>query len=356
MVVGNMKIEKHFFGDLEGRKIEKYTIENNQGFKVSCLNYGCIITEIMAPDRLGELENVVLGFDNIKDYIEKSPYFGAVVGRFAGRIKNAEFELDGKQYKLAKNDHIHNHLHGGVRGFSHVIWNVTTHDGEKEATIEFNYFSPDGEEGYPGNLNMTVSYTINNKNELLIAYTANTDKKTLLNVTNHSYFNLSGNLKSDILGHALQIDSNKFVELKEDLLPTGSLLDVGNTPFDFRSGRKIKDAFQSEHPQTKIAGGGYDHPFLLNKQKDKEIIVWDEQSGRSLLIETDEVGVVLYTSNQLVTDLILQEGVQSKPYLGLCLETQGLPDSIHHKKFPSKILAENQVYSSKTKYTFGIWN
>lgn len=348
-----MKITKQFFGELAGKQIEKYTIENNLGFQVSCLNYGCIITEIYAPDKNGKLENVVLGFDNIEDYVEKSPNFGAVIGRVAGRIENASFELDGVHYKLAKNNN-QNHLHGGLVGFGEVIWDVKLLEGEAEAGIEFKYFSPDGEEGYPGNINITVTYTVNNENELLITYTAKSDKKTLLDVTNHSYFNLSGNLKRDILNHVLILNSDKFAELKEGLIPTGNLLDVENTPFDFRSGRKIKDGIGSIYPQNKIANGGYDHPFLLNKQKDKEIIVWDEKSGRSLTIETDELGVVLYTSNQMGTDLVLQEGCYSKKFLGLCLETQGLPGSIHHKHFPSKILESNQTYFSKTKYTFEI--
>jgi aldose 1-epimerase len=347
-----MKIKKQLFGKINEKNVIKYSIENKHGFKVSCLNYGCIVTEIIAPDRGGKLENVVLGFDNLENYVGKSPYFGAIVGRFAGRIKNAEFEIDGKHYTVAKNDNVHNHLHGGKVGLSHVIWDTKI----LESGLEFTYFSPDGEEGYPGNLRITVTYTISNENELHIAYFATTDQKTLLNMTNHSYFNLSGNLKMDILDHTLVLDSDKFVELKEDLLPTGTFLNVEGTPFDFRNGRKIKDGKQSEHQQNKIAGDGYDHPFILNKQKENEIMLSDEKSGRVLTIETDEPAVILYTSNQMGTDLILQGGIQSKQYLGLCLETQGLPDSVHHHHFPTKILAKNQNYISKTKYKFGICN
>jgi aldose 1-epimerase len=348
-----MKINKQYFGELAGKKIEKYTLENNQGFQVSCLNYGCIITEIYAPDQEGTLENVVLGFDNIEDYVEKSPNFGSVIGRVAGRIANAEFELDGKNYKLAKNNN-DNHLHGGLVGLGKVIWDVNVLEGESEAGLKFEYFSPDGEEGYPGNLSISVTYTINDKNELIITYNGKSDQKTLLDMTNHSYFNLSGNLKRDILGHMLMLNSDKFAELKDDLIPTGNLLEVENTPFDFRDGRKIKDGVHSDYPQNIAAGKGYDHPFLLNKQKNQEIIVWDEESGRSLTIETDELGVVLYTSTQMGEDLVLQEGCHSKRYLGLCLETQGLPDSIHQKHFPSKILDVEQNYVSKTKYIFGV--
>ncbi|MFC3884503.1 aldose epimerase family protein [Bacillus songklensis] len=348
-----MEITKETFGQLNDQTIYAYTMKNKNNIEVVCLNYGCVITKLMTPDADGNLENIVLGFDCIEDYIDFSPYFGAVIGRVAGRIANAEFELDGKTYKLAQNDQ-RNHLHGGIRGFSHVVWDTKVIENENDArSIEFTYASPDGEEGYPGNVTVKVIYTLNDQNELLISYEGTTEQKTLLNLTNHTYFNLGGNLKRDILDHTLNMKSDRFVELREDLIPTGNFLDVENTVFDFRKGRKIKDGVNSDHIQNSIAGGGYDHPFLLNTNNDQEVILYDEESGRCITIETDQPDVVLYTGSQLEDDYSMR-GVQSRKYLGLCLETQGLPDAIHHPRFPSGILDKGEVYRSITKYTFGV--
>ncbi|EEL48812.1 Aldose 1-epimerase [Bacillus cereus Rock3-44] len=306
----------------------------------------------MAPDRKGNYENIVLGFEEFENYESHSPYFGAIVGRVAGRIKGAQFELDGNTYTLVRNDQ-DNHLHGGLRGFSSIVWDAKIIESEKETGIEFTYISPTGEEGYPGTVHVKVMYTLNNENEFLIRYEAQSDKTTILNVTNHTYFNLSGNVKRDVLQHTLKMNSDQFLELNEQLLPTGEILDVTGTPFDFRTGRKIKDGVYSHYYQNELVGKGYDHPFLLNSNYDQEIILWDEESGRKLVVETDEVGVVLYTGNQLSDDFKIS-GVQSRKYVGLCLETQGLPDAIHHPNFPSYILNKNQLFSSSTKYTFQV--
>ncbi|PLR76871.1 galactose-1-epimerase [Bacillus sp. V3-13] len=347
-----MKIFKENFGEHDGQPVTAFTIVNEQGMEVTSIDYGCIISKIIAPDRNGVLENVVLGFDSLQDYLEHSPYFGAVIGRFAGRIKNAEFNLNNQTCRLAKNNN-GNHLHGGLKGFDKVFWNAETRESGDSASIEFSYFSKDGEEGYPGNLQMKVTYTLNNDNAFTISYEGVSDQRTVLNVTNHSYFNLSGNIKRDILDHVLTLKSSQFIELAEDLIPTGQVLPVDNTPFDFQSGRKINDGVSSEHPQNILAGKGYDHPFLLAENNNKEIILRDPESGRVLTIETDEPAVVLYTGTQLGDDFSIR-GVKSRKYLGLCLETQGLPDSVHQPHFPSSVLEKGEKYKSVTKYTFSL--
>ena len=347
-----MLITKRLFGDVNGKDVYEYTLKNKNGIEISCLNYGCTITKIITPDRNGIYENIVLGFENIVAYQTNPTYFGVVVGRVAGRIQDAQFELEGKTYKVASNDGP-NHLHGGLQGFHKVVWDVEITEKEEQASIGFSYTSVDGEEGYPGTLIAKVTYTLNEANEFRIDYHGQSDKTTLFNPTNHTYFNLSGDLKKDISQHCLTIDSSSFLELTQQLLPTGRFVDVQDTVFDFRTGRKISEGIHSAHPQNIIAGHGYDHPFVLSSNQNKEIVLYDEQSGRSLIVETDAVSVVLYTGNQISHGLDMN-GIESRPYLGLCLETQGLPDAIHHLHFPSTILREGQVFSTVTQYTFSV--
>lgn len=346
-----MVISKRIFGEDKGNKVYEYTLKNANGVEISCLNYGCTITKMIVPDSKGNYENIVLGFQDFATYQENPIYAGAVVGRVAGRIKSAQFQLEGKTYTLANNNG-RNHLHGG-QGIQKAVWDVETIEEENKVAITFSHTSLDGEDGYPGNLTMKVTYTLTNNNELIIYYQGQTDKATLFNPTNHSYFNLSGNLKQDIAEHCLQINSSRFLELTADLLPTGSLLDVDHTVFDFRKGRKIKEGLQSDSLQNTIVGHGYDHPFVLDSKHNGEIVLTHEESGRRLIIETDTIGVVLYTGN-FIPDHLDMNGVKSRRYLGLCLETQGLPDSIHHANFPSCILNKDEVFSSVTKYTFGV--
>ncbi|WP_338470787.1 aldose epimerase family protein [Niallia sp. XMNu-256] len=345
-----MNIYQEKFGEWDGREVTAYTLVNNQGMKVTSLNYGGIITKMMVPDQQGNIENVVLGFDKLEDYQTHSPYFGAIIGRVAGRIGEAQFQLNDEVYQLEKNDR-GNHLHGGVKGLDKVIWNVETVETDENVSLVFSYLSKDGESGYPGNVQMKITYTLNNDNEFILAYEGVSDKTTLLNVTNHTYFNLSGNVKRDIQDHLLQLKSKEFLQLTEELLPTGTILPVEGTPFDFSTGRAIRDGVESEHPQNILAGHGYDHPFLLQDEPDP-IVLKDEESGRSLTIETDQPCVVLYTGNQLEGDFTVHDGVPIRKHLGLCLETQGLPDSIHHPHFPSCILEKGQVYTAYTKWKF----
>ena len=345
-----MKIVQEQFAKFDGKIVTAYTMINSRGMEVTTIDYGCIITKILVPDRDGTFENVVLGFDTLEEYQKYSPYFGAIVGRHAGRIANAEFELDGINYHLAKNNN-GNHLHGGLVGFDKVIWDTEVIEEQESMSLVFHYLSKDGEEGYPGNLKMKVTYTLNNQNELQLSYEGISDKKTVVNVTNHSYLNLSGNLKRDTLNHTLTLKSDQFLELDEELIPTGKILAVENSAFDFRSGRRIFDGTVSNDPQNVLAGKGYDHPFLLNVNNNKEIHLFDEESGRGLIIETDQPAVVLYAGTQLEENFSIR-GVKSKKYLGLCLETQGLPDSLNHRQFPSAILEKDEVYQSITTYKF----
>jgi aldose 1-epimerase len=343
-----MTVLQESFGQIGSQPVYSFTLKNDRGLTVTAINYGCIITEINVPDQEGNYENIVLGHDTIEEYLTDPYFLGAVVGRVAGRIKGASFELDGKTYTLAKNDH-RNHLHGGVKGFDKVVWNSKILDDG----VQFSYLSRDGEEGYPGNVNIEVIYRLNNDNELWIQYSAQADQKTLFTVANHSYFNLSGNLKRDVLNHTLLLKSSRFLELDEEFLPTGSLLDVKDTPFDFTAGRTVKTGAQSDHPQNVLVGKGYDHPFLLDEKRDNEIVLKDPDSGRMLTVETDEPAVVVYSGNSLQAEGDFR-GVPSRKYLGICLETQAYPDAIHHPHFPTMVLEKGEKHSSITRYKFGL--
>ncbi|CAH2715829.1 Aldose 1-epimerase [Neobacillus rhizosphaerae] len=345
-----MKIQDRIFGMYAGESITEYTLVNDSGMTVSCLNYGCVITKIIVPDRAGTFENVVLGFEGFDEYLQWSPYFGAVVGRVAGRIKGASFELDGKEYRLAANE-APTHLHGGEKGFSSVIWRTEKLEEDNAVGVKFFYHSLDGEEGYPGHLDTIVTYLLTNENELSMIFEGKTDQKTLVNLTNHSYFNLSGNLKRDCSEHKLQLDSDRFLELGPDFIPTGKMSDPTNTPFDFQRARRLKDGINSSHSQNELVGHGYDHPLIFTKKGENTIVLSDEESGRMLEVTTNQPCVVLYTSNQLEGPFSIS-GVPARNYLGVCLETQGLPDAIHHSAFPTVILNPEEVYYSTTKYRF----
>ncbi|AEH48195.1 aldose epimerase family protein [Parageobacillus thermoglucosidasius] len=347
-----MEISIKTWSQLNGKDVLLFTLTNDHGVELLVTNYGCIVTKLLVPDRKGNMENVVLGFGQFEPYLENSPYFGAVIGRVAGRIQGASFELGGVTYSLAKNEN-NNHLHGGPNGFHRVLWQAMPVRRDDAVGVVFSYTSPDGEEGYPGTVHVQVTYWLNNDNEWTVTYRARSNKTTLLNLTNHTYFNLSGNGKRDILDHTLTIRSSRVLELNEELIPTGHVLDVANTPFDLRQGKKIREAVESEHPQIELVGGGYDHPFWLDRHHDKEIVLSDPESGRVLTVETDEVGVVVYTSNQLPDGLDLG-GTPSRKYLGICLETQGLPDAIHHPQFPSIVLPAGKEWVSTTVYRFGV--
>ena len=347
-----MKITKQTFGEINEQTITLYTLRNNNGVEVSCMDYGCIITKILAPDIDGRSENIVLGYDELESYLTDTNYFGAVIGRVGGRIANGWFELGGKSYDLPKNDG-ENHLHGGPNGFNTAIWEAKPFDSGEEIGVRFIYKSSDGESGYPGNLDVAVTYRLTNENKFTISYGAVSDQDTLLNLTNHTYFNLSGNLKETILNHELVLQSNQYLELNKELIPTGNKVDVTDTSFDFRNGRKIVDGVKSNDNQNELVGNGYDHPFLLDDTKNEQMILSDQNSGRMVSVKTTEPCVVLYTGNSISDDLEVK-GVPTGKYLGICLETQSPPDAIHHPEFPSIILEKGNKYHSSTTYTFGV--
>lgn len=351
MIIEHQTVEQQLFGEIGGEPVTLYTIKNMNGFQVSCIDYGCIITEILAPDRTGNFENVVLGFDTLDEYKRDVHFLGAVAGRFAGRIKNGRAEIEGESHQLGRNSEGH-HLHGGASGWHSVKWKSSTFVSTEGAGVQFTYTSPDGEEGYPGNLEMTVRYFVKNaEDELIISYSGIADQTTLLNPTNHSYFNLSGDLKRDVLDHQLRMPSPSYLELGDDLLPTGEIVPVDGTVFDLRSGKEIRSAVESEHPQTILAGSGFDHPFLLVGEG--EITAEDPESGRKLTVSTTEPAVVLYTGNGLGGSYTIR-GTAAKDNLGFCLETQKLPDSPNHPNFGSAILKAEENYTSETTFAFGV--
>lgn len=346
-----------------------YTLVNEHGMSVEILNYGGIITKLNVPDRDGCLENVVLGYKNILDYESDANFLGAIIGRVAGRIKGASFQLDGKTYSLEKNDG-NNHLHGGSSAFHRVIWDAEERKTEDAAGIKLSYHSRDGENGYPGNLHVAVTYTLTENNELILDYEAHSDKKTIVALTNHSYFNLTGNLKETIHNHEVTINSQQFVELDEELIPTGRIINTADTPFDFTSGRKLAEGITAGNRQNKIAGEGYDHYFIFGKShcddpkfaerniygngvEFADVVVKDEKSGRVMFVRTDQPGMVMYTSSNLAEGLELAEG-RSRKYLGVCFETQGSPGSLEHDELPSILLPAGETYRKQTAFSFSV--
>ena len=339
----------------QGKPVEMATLKNSHGIEVQAINYGAIITSLKVPDRTGAVADVVLGFDRPDGYFADPPppYFGAIVGRYGNRIAKAQFAVGGRTYKLAANNGP-NHLHGGVRGFDKVLWDMATRDTPQGSSVIFTRTSPDGEEGYPGNLHVTVTYTLTEKNEVVIDYRATTDKATPVNLTQHSYFNLAGEGSGDILGHQLTVNADRYTPVDDTLIPTGELAPVEGTPFDFRKATAIGARIENAHPQLK-AGKGYDHNYVLNRKGTGAQLaarLSDPKSGRTLEVSTTEPGMQFYTGNFLDGKIT---GKQKHVYghrTGLCLETQHYPDSPNQKNFPSTIVEPGKVYSSKTIWTF----
>ncbi|MFP6899899.1 MAG: aldose epimerase family protein [Opitutales bacterium] len=354
-----MSIEKMFFGATSDGNASLFTLSNTNGMKVMITDYGGTITEIWAKDRNGTSRNVVLGFKTLQEYREKSPYFGCIAGRYANRIADGNFTLEGNQYSLATNNG-KNHLHGGVRGFDKHIWEGTSSIGKDSVSATFTRTSPDGEEGYPGALTVKVIYTLNNSDELRIDYEATTDKATVLNLTNHSYFNLAGEGSPTILDHELVIHADQFVATDETNIPT-ALADVNGTPMDFRESHSIGERIEQEDEQLEF-GKGYDHTWVIRQDtKNAEglahaITLRDPGSGRVLEIHTDQPGIQFYTGNYLPGKI--EEGKSGKPYphrSGLCLETQVFPDSPNHQGeegWKSCVLRPGETYRHVTVHKF----
>lgn len=330
----------------------EYTLTNDLGMSVSVLDFGGIITKIMVPDRDGNIENVVLSYRHYKEYESNPNYFGALIGRVAGRIQGASFKLNDKTYTLAANNG-DNHLHGGPSGFHQIVWEASTFQSDKEVGLTLTHKSADMDAGYPGNVEIKVTYTLNNHNQLILDYAAKSDQTTPLTLTNHAYFNLSGNLKTTIQDHQVTIDSSKFVELDSNLIPTGKLLDVDGTTFDFRGGRVLGEGFNNDFVQNKIADSGYDHYFIFDNTQENQALLLDPYSGRVMLVKTNEPGMVMYSSNGLEEGLQLAEG-SSRKYLGVCFETQSSPASLHHEGFPTVILKAGEDYRKQTVFAFQV--
>ncbi len=346
------------FGTLaDGQEVLKYTLKNKNNLKLSVINYGGLITNLLVPDREGNYSDIVLGYNKLEDYLEGSPYFGALIGRFGNRIADGQFVLDGKEYELALNNEpggLSCHLHGGDQGFDKVIWDVEPIFRDGMAGLKLHYLSNDGEEGYPGNLKVDVYYFLTNQDTLRIEYYAETDKATPINLTQHSYFNLKGEGEGDILDHQLSINAEGYTPVNEGLIPTGEIETVNNTPFDFRIAKNICQDINKGDQQLDY-GGGYDHNYVLNSQEGElcqAALVFEPQSGRELEVWTTEPGVQFYSGNNLDGSNI---GKSEKPYIkngGFCLETQHYPDSPNQDNFPSTILRLGEKYETVTELRF----
>jgi aldose 1-epimerase len=340
---------------VDGKPIEIVTLTNAAGVEITAITYGAIITSWKVPDRTGQMADIALGFDDPARYLKgDSPYFGAIVGRYGNRIGKAQFVLDGRTYKLAANDGA-NHLHGGKRGFDKVLWNAETLKSSDGATVAFTRTSPDGEEGYPGALKVRITYTLTNKNELIVAYEATTDKPTTVNLTQHTYFNLAGQGTGDILGHELRINADRYTPVDKTLIPTGELAPVEGTPFDFRKPTRIGAGINSEHPQIQF-GRGYDHNWVLARSGEGLSLaaeVHEPKSGRTLQVTTTEPGLQFYAGNFLDGSLTGKAGRVYRHRYGFCLETQHFPDSPNKPQFPSTTLRPGETYRSRTVFTTG---
>lgn len=348
-------ISRTSFGKLQdGTEISLYTLTNALGTKMTVTNYGGIIVSLLAEDKDGNFEDVVLGFDSLSQYEKSNPFFGCIVGRYGNRIAKGKFQLDGQTYNLAINNDP-NHLHGGLKGFDKVVWAADDSSGPDGAVLKLSYTSKDMEEGYPGNLVTEVTYTLTNDNELKIDYQATTDKKTVVNLTNHSYFNLSGNTKTDILGHELMLAASKFLPVDKTLIPTGQLQDVKGTPFDFTKPVAVGARINDNHPQLQN-GLGYDHCWVFDKTNiaSTAATVYDSASGRFLEMFTTEPSVQFYSGNFLNGSLTGKYGTVYKKRMGLCLETQHYPDSPNRPSFPTTVLNPGDVYRSQTIYKFSV--
>lgn len=350
-----MSIKKQSFGKTQsGEETFLYILTNDNGISVSLTNFGACIVNIMVPDKKGKIEDIVLGYDNVAGYEINSPFLGAFIGRHANRIGSASFELNGKIYELEKNDG-QNNLHGSSNGYNKYIYDVELFEEEDSDSIEFSRLSPHMEQGFPGNLDISVTYTLTADNELVIEYLAVSDKDTLVNLTNHSYFNLGGHKSGSVLEHKLMINADKFTPTDHALIPTGEMRDVEGTPMDFRKLKAIGQDIHADYEPLKLAGG-YDHNYILNNsktevQKVAELI--EGKSGRVMEVFTDMPGMQLYTSNFLKSETG-KDGAVYEKYSGVCFETQYFPDSCNQPGFPSCLLKAGNEYDYVTVYKFSV--
>ncbi|GGK61658.1 aldose epimerase family protein [Rufibacter glacialis] len=340
----------NFQKTIDGKQTDLFMLKNKNNLQVAITNYGGRVVSLLVPDKTGELTDVSIGFDNVEDYAEGADtYFGATIGRYGNRIAKGKFTLDGKEYTLATNNN-ENHLHGGNKGFSRVVWAAKQVD---DKTLELTYLAKDMEEGYPGNLNVKVTYTLTDENELKVSYQATTDKATVVNLTNHTFFNLNGEGSGDVLGHQLQINADRYNPVDATLIPTG-IESVANTPFDFRQSTAIGARIKDQHQQLTY-GNGYDHNYVLNGDgKDMKLAatVTGDKSGITMEIRTQEPGIQLYSGNFMESGHTLKTGSKDDFRTAFCLETQHFPDSPNQPAFPSTVLRPGQTYSTTTVHTF----
>ena len=339
-------VMKSDFGTVDGKAVYLFTLTNAKGIIVKITNYGAIITQIWMPDRNGTTGDIVLGYDRLSNYITINPYFGCIAGRYANRIAKGKFTLDGKTYTLAVNNG-ENHLHGGIKGFDKVVWNAYEFSDTTRSGVILTYLSKDGEEGYPGNLKVTVRYTLDTLNELTTLIEAETDKPTPVNLCNHTYFNLSG-ANTSILNHILEIFADRYTEVDDGLIPTGILPFVKNTPMDFLQPHAIGERITS-------VKGGYDHNYVLNRDTTGLIFaarLFDPFSGREVEIYTTQPGIQFYSGNFLDDTITGKNGIRYNQHYGLCLETQHFPDSPNQQNFPNTILRPGEKYREETRYRF----
>jgi aldose 1-epimerase len=347
-------IEKSVFGKLaDGTAVELYTVTNARALVMKVMTYGAVMTELQVPDRNGKISDITLGFDNLEQYTGVHPYFGSTIGRVANRIAKGKFTLEGKDYNLAVNDGP-NALHGGLKGFNRVLWKAEPIEGKKENSVKFSYVSKDGEEGYPGSVNVTVTYTLTDKNELKIEYTATTDKATPINLTNHSYYNLAG--EGDVLGHEMWLNAKAYTPVDDTLIPTGELAPVKGTPMDFTKPHLIGDRLGelTNKPQ------GYDHNYVLNRRKNSDNLVFalrvrEPKTGRVMSVYTTEPGIQFYTGNFLDGTLKGKGGMVYKQHYAFCVEADHFPDGIHQPNFPNTILRPGETYHQLTVEKFSTY-
>jgi len=343
------------FGRLpDGAEVARYTLTNRSGMEVDVIDYGGIVTSIKVPDRQGTRADVVLGFGSLDGYVKNPPYFGAIVGRYANRIAKAQFTLDGKTYRLAANSGP-NTLHGGTKGFDKAVWQAEPFEHGAEAGVVLTHTSPDGEEGFPGTLTIRVTFTLSDRNELSLDYTATTDQPTVLNLTHHDYFNLAGEGSGDVLRHELLINADRYTPVDATLIPTGELANVAGTPFDFRMPTAIGARIAADDVQMK-RGSGYDHNFVINHQGSDLALaarVEEPESGRVLEVRTTEPGVQFYSANFLKGNTG-KSGHEYQDRGAFCLETQHFPDSPNHPAFPTTTLRPGEPFHSHTVYAFSV--
>ena len=351
-----MQITRKPYARLNGTEIDLFTLTNHNGLKAEIINYGGIIVSLWAPDRSGQQADITLGYDDLDSYLDRSPCFGAIIGRHANRIEDACFTLNGITYQLNKNEG-ENQLHGGLKGFHKMIWDAEIIGETDNQSLRLKYRSPDGEEHYPGNLDVTVIYSLNEDNALVIEYTAVSDKDTVVNLTNHAYFNLSGHDSGDVLDHQLMIRASRFTVISKACIPTGEIRDVKGTPMDFTRLKTVGSGILNNMDDEQMKNGnGYDHNWVLDvsgKEAEKAAELYDPKSGRLMEVYTTKPGIQFYSGNYLKSAGKGKGGVEYENRSGLCLETQFFPNAMKHSHFPSPILKAGEVYHHVTIYRFG---